>query len=121
MWICAVVGAGVANALPGVLAVATAGIRPAGVVLRWQVSQVVDDGMCAVVPIGVVRGITTILVTPTKLEPVIFGPWQATQLLVMPLWLMREALNLAPLPTGVTVMLEPVPTWHTSHEAVVGR
>jgi hypothetical protein len=34
VWICAVVGAGVANALPGVLAVATAGINPAGAVAR---------------------------------------------------------------------------------------
>ena len=34
VWICAVVGAGVANALPGVLAVATAAMSPAGVVPR---------------------------------------------------------------------------------------
>ena len=33
---------------------------------------------------------------------------------------MREPLNLAPLPTGVAVMLEPAPTWHDSHEADVG-
>jgi hypothetical protein len=33
---------------------------------------------------------------------------------------MREPLNLAPLPTGVAVTLEPAPTWHTSHEALVG-
>ena len=51
-----------------------------------------------------------ILLTPAKLEPVIDGPWHATQLLVIPLWLMREPLNLAPLPTGVAVTLEPAPT-----------
>src|SRR5260221_9470202 len=77
--------------------------------------------MCELAPTGAVAGMTMILLTPAKLAPVIVGPWQATQLLVMPLWLMREPLNLAPLPTGVLVTLEPAPTWHTSHEALVGR
>src|SRR5664279_1751408 len=119
LWICAVVGAGVANLLPGVLAVATAGISPAGVVPRWQLSQVVLDGMCELAPTGEVAGITMILLTPAKLAPVTDGPWHAAQLLVMPLWLMRAPLHLAPLPTGVLVTLEPAPTWHTSHEALV--
>jgi hypothetical protein len=121
VWICAVVGAGVAKALPGTPTLATAGMSPAGVVPRWQVSHVVEDGMCELEPTGLVAGITTILETPAKLVPVIVGPWQATQLLVIPLWLMREPLNLAPSPTGVAAMLEPAPTWQTSHEALVGR
>jgi hypothetical protein len=120
VWICAVVGAGVAKALPGVLLVAAAGTSPAGVVARWQVSQVVDDGMCELAPTGEVGGITMIFVTPTKLDPVIAGPWHAAQLFVIPPWLMREPLNLAPLPTGVAAMLEPAPTWQASHEALVG-
>ena len=119
-WICAVVGAGVANAVPGAVLVAAAGIIPPGVVARWQVSQVVDDGMCELVPTGVVGGITTIFVTPTNVDPVVPGPWQAAQLLVIPLWLISEPLNFAPLPTGVAATLDPAPTWHTSHDALVG-
>ena len=38
----------------------------------------------------------------------------------MPVWLISEPLNLAPLPTGVATMLDPAPTWHNSHEALVG-
>ena len=41
---------------------------------RWQVSQVVDDGMCALGPIGAVGGITTIRLIPAKLLPVMLGP-----------------------------------------------
>ena len=40
--------------------------------------------MCDPVPTGLVAGITTILLTPAKLLPVIPGPWQDTQLLVIP-------------------------------------
>ena len=122
LWICAVVGAGVAKKLPGVLRVAAAGTRPGTLasVPRWQVSQVVDDGMCELAPTGDVGGITMILLTPRKLVPEMPGPWQAAQLLVMPLWLMREPENFAPLGTGVAAMLEPAPTWQVSHEALVG-
>ena len=119
-WICAVVGIGVANAVPGAVLVDEAGTMAPGVEPRWQVSQVVDDGMCEVTPTGVVCGMTTMAVTPVKLAPVIVGPWQAAQLLVMPLWLISEPLNFAPLGTGVVAMLEPAPTWHTSHDAAVG-
>ena len=115
-----VVGAGVAKALPGVLAVATAGMGDVGVVPRWQLSQVVDDGMCAAAPIGEVGGITMILLTPAKLEPVMLGPWHAAQLLLMPLWLISEPLNFAPLGTGVAGTLDPDPTWHSSQAALVG-
>jgi len=66
--------------------------------------------MCELAPAGLVAGSTTIWLTPAKLLPVMLGPWQATQLLVIPLWLIKEPLNLAPLPTGVAVMLEPAPT-----------
>ena len=38
----------------------------------------------------------------------------------MPLWLISEPLNFAPLSTGVAAMLDPAPTWHTSHDALVG-
>ena len=41
-------------------------------------------------------------------------------MLVIPLWLINEPLNFAPLPTGVAAMLEPAPTWQLSHAAVVG-
>jgi hypothetical protein len=119
-WICAVVGAGVANSEPGALLVAEAAISPAGVVPKWQLSHVVFEGMCELAPAGEVAGITTILLTPIKLEPVMLGPWQVTQLLVMPAWLIKEPLNLAPLGTGVAAILEPDPTWQLSHAAVVG-
>jgi hypothetical protein len=120
LWICVVVGAGVANSVPGAVLVAEAATLAVGVLPRWQVSHVVDDGMCELAPAGDVAGITTILLTPIKLLPVILGPWQATQLLVMPVWLIKEAVNLAPLTTGVAAMLEPAPTWQLSHAAVVG-
>ena len=119
-WICVVVGAGVANALPGALLLLEAATSPLGVVARWQLSQMVLDGMCAFAPIGEVAGITTIWLTPAKLAPVMLGPWQAAQLAVMPLWLIMEPLNLAPLPTGVPAMLEPAPTWQLSHAVVMG-
>ena len=123
LWICAVVGAGVAKRLPGTLLVAEAGTRPGTLasVPRWQLSHVVEEGMCELEPIGLVAGMTMILATPAKLVPVTLGPWQATQLFVIPVWLMREALNFAPLGTGVAAMLEPAPTWQSSHEALVGR
>ena len=74
VWIWAVVGAGVMNALPGTFAVALAFTGADGTACRWHVSHVVDDGTCELAPTGDVGGITTILVTPTKLEPVIVGP-----------------------------------------------
>jgi hypothetical protein len=62
----------------------------------------------------------TIFAIPAKLADVPLGTWQATQLLAMPAWFMSEPLNFAPLATGRLVMLEPGPTWQTSHDAVVG-
>ena len=61
-----------------------------------------------------------ILVMPAKVVVEPDGRWQATQLFVMPVWLMRELLNLAPLGTGSTGTLEPVPTWQRSQGALVG-
>jgi hypothetical protein len=76
--------------------------------------------MCEPTPAGEVRGMTTMLVMPAKLVPVMVGPWQATQLVVMPAWLIFEPLNLAPFGTGVAAMLEPDPTWQVSHAVVIG-
>jgi hypothetical protein len=121
VWICVVVGAGVANRLPGTDRVVAAATLADGTVPRWQVSQVVDDGMCEVAPTGDVAGMTMIFVTPMKDVAVIVGPWQATQLLAMPAWLISEAENFAPLGTGVVATLEPAPTWQLSHDALVGR
>jgi hypothetical protein len=118
-WIMAVVGTGVANFVPGAVAVAFAGTRLDGIEPAWQASQAVADGMCDVAPAGEVGGITTILVMPAKLAPVMVGPWQPTQV-VSPAWLIAEPENLAPLTTGVDAMLEPAPTWQLSHAAVVG-
>jgi hypothetical protein len=70
---------------------------------------------------GEVGGMTTILLTPAKLLAVMAGPWQASQFDVMPVWLMADPLNLAPLPTGTLAMLEPGPTWQVSQAALVGR
>ena len=110
------------TASPATLRVALAGISPVTLarVPRWQVSQVVLDGMCDKLPIGVVRGRPMMLVMPAKVVVEPDGRWQATQLFVMPVWLMRELLNLAPLGTGSTGTLEPVPTWHSSQAALVG-
>src|ERR1044072_1249014 len=119
-WICAEVGAGVAKRVPGALVVALAAISPEGALARWQVSHVVDEGMCEPAPAGLVGGIVTMRVMPAKLEPVTLGPWQAAQPFVIPAWFMREALNFAPLGTGSAAMLDPVPTWQLSHAAVVG-
>jgi hypothetical protein len=74
VWIWVVVGAGVANAVPGAVFVAEAATIPVGVVARWQVSQEVLEGMCALAPTGEVAGITTILLIPAKLAPVMLGP-----------------------------------------------
>jgi hypothetical protein len=122
-WICAVVGAGVAKPVPGAVLVALAGTRPATLasVPRWQLSQVVLDGMCELGPIGLVAGMPTMLVMPAKLEEVPEATWQATQLFVMPAWFMREPLNFAPFGTGMAVMLEPAPTWQDSQAALVGK
>jgi len=120
VWICAVVGMGVANLVPGAVSVAFAGTKAAGVEPRWHVSQVVPEGTCEFAPEGELAGITTILVIPAKVAPVIVGPWQVTQPVVMPVWLIAEFLNVAPFGTGVAAMLEPAPTWQPSHEAVVG-
>ena len=76
--------------------------------------------MCELAPTGEVGGITTMLVMPANELPVIVGPWQATQLLVMPAWLIREPENFAPLGTGVAAMLDPAPTWQLSQAALVG-
>jgi hypothetical protein len=97
-----------------------AAIRPVGVDARWQLSQVVLDGMCALAPAGLVVGMPTMLVMPVNTVVLPAGRWQSEHFDVMPLWLINEPLNLAPLTTGVAATLEPAPTWHASHAAVVG-
>ncbi len=121
VWIWAVVGAGVANAVPGAVRVAAAATGTTGIDARWQVSQLVPDGMCDVTPAGAVGGMATIWPTPANDEPLMPGPWQAAQLPVIPAWLIVEPENRTPLPTGSAAMLEPGPTWQVSHDAVVGR
>jgi hypothetical protein len=119
VWICAVVGTGAANLVPGAIVVAFAGTSPAGTEPTWQVSQLVMDGMCELAPAGEVGGITMILLMPMNEAPVTVGPWQPTQV-ARPAWLIAEFVNFAPSTTGVAAMLEPAPTWHDSQEAVVG-
>jgi hypothetical protein len=109
LWICTPEGGEVKKAVPGAVLVAEAAIRPDGRVPRWQVSQVVDDGMCEPAPAGLVGGMPTMRAMPMKLVVALAAWWQLTQLLLMPAWLMSEPLNLAPLPTGSAVMDEPAP------------
>jgi hypothetical protein len=120
LWICTPLGAGVAKAVPGAVLVADAGISPLGVVARWQLSQAVLDGMWAFGPAGLVAGMPTMLVMPANALAVPAGTWQDTQLVAMPAWFISEPLNLAPLPTGSTVIDEPAPTWQDSQAALVG-
>jgi hypothetical protein len=120
VWIWAPVGAGSWNPVPGAVLLELAATSPVGADVKWQVSQVVDDGMCEFAPAGAVGGMTTILVTPAKLELLIVGPWQLAQLALMPAWFISDALKWAPSTTGVAAMLEPLPTWQLSHAAAVG-
>ncbi len=121
-WICELVGSGVANSVPGAVRVVLAGIRPLTLASepRWQLSQVLLDGMCEPGPIGEVGGIATMPVMPAKVLAVMPGPWQAAQLFVMPAWLIAEPAKRAPLGTGRVGTLEPAPTWQASQDALVG-
>ncbi len=78
------VGAGNLKPLPGSVADPVTETGPLGVDPKWQDSHTVDDGMCLDAPGPVDEGMTTILVTPVKLELVIEGPWQVSQPVVMP-------------------------------------
>ena len=116
-WICAVVGTGVANSVPGAVVVAFAAHEARR--HRAQVAGLAGraaTGCASRRPTGEVGGITTILVMPAKVAPVIVGPWQPTQV-VSPAWLIAEFVNLAPLTTGVAATLEPAPTWQISQAA----
>jgi hypothetical protein len=42
--------------------------------------------MCELGPAGEVGGMTTMLLMPAKVPPVIDGPWQSAQPLVIPVW-----------------------------------
>jgi hypothetical protein len=58
------VGVGVRKPLPGVERVDTPGTSAAGVLPKWQFSQVVEVGKCDVAPDAAEGGITMILVIP---------------------------------------------------------
>ena len=115
-WIWVAVGVGARKPLPGAALVATPGTNTEGVLPRWQFSQVLVVGKCELTPGVVDGGITTILVTPKKVLPVMFWPWQVAQPVVMPLW-----LNLAPAKvfgatpplSGISV-LGILPVWQVS-------
>jgi hypothetical protein len=116
-WTCAVVGAGVANPVPGGISDAFAATAVDGIDDWWHVSQAVPVGMCEDGPGGLTGGITVIFVMPAK--PVTEGPWHSAQV-VRPAWLIVEFEKRAPSLTGVAATLEPGPTWQTSHDCVVG-
>jgi hypothetical protein len=120
VWICGPVGAGVAKAVPGAVLVADAAISPPGTVAKWQVSQLVELGMCEPAPAGLVGGMPTMRAMPANADDVPEGTWQATQLLVMPAWFISEPLNFALSVTGKAAIEEPAPTWQLSQATVVG-
>ena len=63
-WIMEPLGAGSKKALPGTERLATPGTKAAGVLPRWQFSQVLDVGRCEPAPKAVEGGITMILLMP---------------------------------------------------------
>ena len=63
-WIMAAVGAGFMKPLPGAVLLATAGIKPLGVLPAWQLSQVVEVGRCALLLAKLLGGMTTIWLMP---------------------------------------------------------
>ena len=107
-WICGPVGAGDAKPLPGATRSAFAATSPAGTLARWQLSQVVDDGMCALGPGGDVAGMTTMVVIPAKVDPDTAGPWHVAQPLTMPAWSIWPPEKLAN-PVRTDAM------WHVAH------
>src|SRR5664279_5693053 len=79
-WIMRPVGGGVAKPVPGGRRRALAATRPPGTLARWQLSHVVDDGMCAAGPAGAVAGMATMLAMPAKVPAVTVGPVSYTHL-----------------------------------------
>ena len=102
------------KAVPGAVLVALAETNPPGIEPAWQASHCFDEGMWDCAPATLNGGITTILLTPKKLLPVMLGPWHTSHPLLTPAWLYAELLNLAVFCTG-SVRLEPAPTWQLSH------
>ena len=107
-WIIAAVGGGVMKPLPGTLLAPR--INVVGRLPRWQLSHLVELGMCEVAPGALDDGMTTRLEIPKNALALTFGPWQVSQPELMPLWLKAELLKRAPLVTGRLVMLELAPT-----------
>jgi hypothetical protein len=81
---------------------------------RWQFSHVVEVGRCEVDPALADGGMTTMVLMPWKLVPVMPWPWHSAQLVVMPEWLKAEPANVGEPVTGVVGTLEPLPTWQLS-------
>lgn len=116
-WIMVAVGVGARKPLPGAVLVATPGTSTEGVLPRWQLSQVLVVGRCEPTPGVVDGGITTILVTPKKVLPVTFCPWQVAQPVVIPLWLNLPPAKvvMAPLaPASGISVLGILPVWQVS-------
>jgi hypothetical protein len=76
--------------------------------------------MCELAPMGLVGGMPITRVMPANVVVLPAGLWQASQLLLMPAWLISDPLKRAPSTTGVAAIDEPAPTWQTSQDEVVG-
>lgn len=81
---------------------------------KWQFSHVVDDGICEFSPAGEVGGMTTMLLIPANVDPVIEGPWQSAHPLDMPAWSIFPPAKLVK-PVSVEA------TWHEPHIAGLVR
>ena len=100
--------------MPGTVLVAWAAICPLGMLPEWQLSQVAEPiGKWAPGPGLLESGMTTMLLMPVKLLPVMLGPWQAAQPVLTPPWLNLALLNLAPSTTGICTLL-PAAMWQAS-------
>jgi hypothetical protein len=103
--------------MAGVLALN--GIRPAGMLPRWQLSQVVEDGMWAEAPKALLCGMTTMLGLPAKLPATTLGPWQVSQPELMPVW-MKEAPAKVFMPAAGTRPVGVLLTWQVWQAAEAG-
>jgi hypothetical protein len=105
--------------LPMAGALALNGIRPAGMLPRWQLSQVVEDGMWADAPKALLWGITTMLGLPAKLAGTTLGPWQVSHPELIPVW-MKEAPAKVFMPAAGTRPVGVLLTWQLWHATEAG-